>query len=194
MSCCSKPTETTAASSCCPTTAPGACATEGKKCCPIEKLQCIGKCLGALVLRLTIAGFMLPFGIGKVFTGTGLGYGWEGTYKYFTENMHIPAPFAVIGILAEVVFPIMLILGLFTRFAVLGLLIQIIVAVNLGGHLAKGFMGTVTPEGVHLNDGFALHLLFGGACLALALIGPGKIALDSIICCCLGKKKVCCTK
>lgn len=190
MSCCQKPADAAPASSCATTS----CSTEGGACCPIEKFQCMGKCLGPLVLRLTIAAFMLPHGLGKVWGTNGWGYGWDGTYKFFTENMHIPAPLAVAGILAEVVFPIMLILGLFTRFAALGLLIQIIVAVKLGGHLDNGFMGTVTPEGVHLNNGFSLHILFGGACLALMLIGPGKVALDSVICCLLGKKKGCCTK
>lgn len=177
MSCCPKPTETPAASSCCSTAAPGACATEGKKCCPIQKAQCLGKCLGPLVLRLTLAAFMLPHGYGKITH-------WSETIEGF-KGMGIPAPLTVMAILTEFFGPILLILGLGTRAASFALLILIFVAAVKGGHVDKGF----TDPG-----GYAQHLLYGGAAFALMLIGPGKIALDSVVRCILGKKKGCCAK
>lgn len=188
MSCCSKPSETASET--------GACATESK-CCPIAKLQCMGSCLGPLLLRLTLAATMFPHGAQKVLGWYG-GYGFSGTYHHFTENMHIPAPFAVAGILAEFVFPIMLVLGLFTRFAALGLVIQMAVAAVLGHHIDNGFFmnwfGTLGADGKALPHGYEYLLLYGGAALALAFIGPGKVALDSVVCCLLGKKKGCCPK
>jgi putative oxidoreductase len=136
----------------------------------------MGSCLGPLVLRLSIAAFMIPHGYGKITN-------WSATVKAF-EGMNIPAPMTVIAILTEFFGPILLILGLGTRFASLFLLILIAVAAFKGGHVDKGFTDPA---------GYAQHLLFGGACLALMLIGPGKVALDSLICCIL-KKKRCCAK
>lgn len=173
MSCCQKPADAAPASSCATTSS---CATEGAKCCPIAKLQCMGSCLGPLVLRLSIAAFMIPHGYGKITH-------WDATIEGF-KGMNIPAPMTAIAILTEFFGPILLILGLGTRFASLFLLILITVAAFKGGHVDKGFTDPA---------GYAQHVLFGGACLALMLVGPGKVALDSVVCCIL-KKKRCCTK
>ena len=171
MSCCSKPVESASASSssCC-----------ASSCCPGEMIARAGKCLGPLLLRLTLAGFMFPFGAGKVL-GIWGGYGWSGTYNHFTQNMHIPAPFAVAAILTEFVAPILLVLGLLTRPAALFLVILMVVAAVLGGHVANGFFGNIV-DGKHMNDGFALHLLYVGAALSLFFTGPGKISIDRFIC------------
>ncbi len=170
MSCCQKPADAASAASC--STAPAGA------CCPIAKLQCMGSCLGPLVLRLSIAAFMIPHGYGKISD-------WSGTVAKFSQYMQIPAPMTAIAILTEFFGPILLVLGLGTRFASLFLLILITVAAFKGGHVDKGF----TDPG-----GYAQHALFGGACLALTLIGPGKIAIDSLICCLISKKKGCCPK
>lgn len=194
MSCCQKPADAAPASSCATTSS---CATEGGKCCPIAaKIQCLGQCAGPLVLRLTLAVAMFPHGAQKVL-GIWGGDGWSKTYENFTVNyFHMPAPVAVVGILAEFVFPIMLVLGLFTRVAALGLAIQMATAAVMAGHIYNGFFSNWHGEMANGRPviGYEYHLLYGGAALALVFIGPGKVAIDSVICCILGKKKGCCTK
>lgn len=184
MGCCeTKPSsECSASSSSCDT---------GKECCPIvAKLQCMGSCVGPLALRLALAVFMIPHGYGKITN-------WSGTIDAFQKYMGIPAPLTAMAILTEFFGPILLVLGLATRAASFALLILITVAAVKGGHIDNGFLGTtITHDGkeIHLNNGYALHVLYGGAALALLLIGPGKIALDSVICRLIGKKKGCCAK
>ena len=144
-----------------------------------------GKCLGPLLLRLTLAAAMFPHGAQKVLGWYG-GYGWDGTYGFFTQKMHIPAPLAVVAILTEFVAPILLVLGLLTRPAALMLAVQMIVAAVLGGHLANGFFTNwffaKGADGNLIGHGCEYHLLYAGAALALFFTGPGKICLDRFLC------------
>lgn len=176
--------------SCC-TPNPSSSSPAGSSCCGFN-FACLGDKAGPLALRLTLMAVMLPHGVQKL-------QNWDSTYQAFTQHLNIPAPLAVAGMLAEVVFPILIGLGLFTRLAALGMVVQMAVAAKLGGHIANGFMtnwfGTLGPDGKPLGHGYEYHLLYGGAALALALIGPGKIALDSLLCRWSKKNKVaCCSK
>ena len=79
---------------------------------------------------------------------------------------HFPAP-AVMAFLSgcgEIMFPILLVLGLGTRFAGLGLL----------------FM-TVIVE-LTVPDGWPIHLTWAAMALALMAYGPGNISLDHLLC------------
>jgi putative oxidoreductase len=79
---------------------------------------------------------------------------------------HFPAP-AVMAFLSgcgEIMFPILLVLGLGTRFAGLGLL----------------FM-TVIVE-LTVPDGWPIHLTWAAMALALMAYGAGNISLDHLIC------------
>lgn len=79
---------------------------------------------------------------------------------------HFPAPtvMAFLSGSGEIMFPILLVLGLGTRFAALGLL----------------FM-TVVVE-LTVPDGWPIHLTWAAMALALMAYGPGNISLDHLVC------------
>ncbi|WP_049819982.1 DoxX family protein [Bradyrhizobium japonicum] len=79
---------------------------------------------------------------------------------------HFPAPtlMAFLSGCGEIMFPILLVLGLGTRFAGLGLL----------------FM-TIIVE-LTVPDGWPIHLTWAAMALALMAYGPGNISLDHLLC------------
>jgi putative oxidoreductase len=130
-----------------------------------------------LVLRLALAVVIFPHGAQKVLGWFG-GYGFAGTLHFFTTMMHIPAPLAVLAILAEFVGPILLVLGLFTRLGALAITVNMVVAV-LTVHLANGFfmnwMGQQKGEGVE----YFIYAITVG--LILTVVGSGRFALDAAL-------------
>jgi putative oxidoreductase len=83
--------------------------------------------------------------------------------------LHLPGgpyPFPAPGVFAfatgcaEIVFPILLVLGLVTRFAALGLLAMTIVVQ------------------LTVPDGWPIHLTWAAMALAVMAYGPGKLSLD----------------
>jgi uncharacterized membrane protein YphA (DoxX/SURF4 family) len=80
-----------------------------------------------------------------------------------------PAVAAVAGTTGELVFPLLLFVGLASRLSALGLF-----AVNV--------MAVVSYTHVLLTEGFeaalAQHYLWGFALLVLVVFGPGKLSLD----------------
>ena len=56
-------------------------------------------------------------------------YGFSGTMGFFTQQMHIPAPFALLAIAAEFLGSIGLILGLLGRVAAFGIARNMAVAI-----------------------------------------------------------------
>lgn len=79
---------------------------------------------------------------------------------------HYPAPtvMAFLSGSGEILFPILLILGLGTRFAALGLL----------------FM-TVIVE-LTVPDGWPVHITWAAMALGLMAHGPGRVSLDHLLC------------
>jgi putative oxidoreductase len=98
---------------------------------------------------------------------------WEGTLSLFQEEYQTPlltpAVAAVAGTFGELFFPILLIAGLFGRFAAVGLLAVNVMAVVAYAHvlLTPGFEAAVGQ-----------HYLWGAVLVMLALYGPGRISLD----------------
>ncbi|EJN08940.1 putative membrane protein [Bradyrhizobium sp. YR681] len=79
---------------------------------------------------------------------------------------HFPVPtvMAFLSGCGEIMFPILLVLGLGTRFAGLGLL----------------FMTLIVE--LTVPDGWPIHLTWAAMALALMAYGPGNISLDHLIC------------
>ncbi|MBH5396659.1 DoxX family protein [Bradyrhizobium sp. CNPSo 4010] len=79
---------------------------------------------------------------------------------------HFPAPtvMAFLSGSGEIMLPILLVLGLGTRFAALGLLVM-----------------TVIVE-LTVPDGWPIHLTWAAMALALMAYGPGHISLDHLVC------------
>src|SRR6185295_19711739 len=66
--------------------------------------------------RALLGAVMFPHGAQKLLGWFG-GYGFDGTMKFFTDTLHVPAPLALLVILAESVGSLLLIAGLGTRLA-----------------------------------------------------------------------------
>jgi len=131
---------------------------------------------GTTLLRLTLGIVMFPHGAQKLLGWFG-GYGFSGTMGFFTQQMHIPALFAFLAIMAEFAGSLGLISGLLTRVAAFGILVNMVVALVLvHGHV--GFFmnwGGQYPAG---QEGFEYGLLAIGIALYLIVKGGGKASVD----------------
>jgi putative oxidoreductase len=98
---------------------------------------------------------------------------WESTLYLFEDEYRVPllspVAAAVLGTAGEIVFPLLLIAGLLSRFAALGLSVVNVLAVVSYAHvlLSEGFEAAV-----------AQHYLWGLMLLTLALFGPGAASVD----------------
>ncbi len=122
--------------------------------------------LGKLILRLSVAGMILFHGIAKILDPSSLGF-IEGMLSGFG----LPSFIAYGVYVGEVIGPVMVILGLYSRLGALAIVISMIFAVSLA-HTGDLMM-------VNQFGGWAVELqalyLFGG--LAVAVLGSGRLAL-----------------
>ena len=126
------------------------------------------------VMRLTLGLVMLPHGLQKVFGLFG-GAGLQATMNIFTTKLGLPAPLAVLVILAKSAGALGLIVGFCTRLCALG------IALVMGGaiffvHHQHGFF--MNWSGQQAGEGFEYHLLAIGLALALFIHGAGKWSFD----------------
>lgn len=117
-----------------------------------------------LVVRLWVANVFWKSGVASV-------QDWETTMDLFTYEYKVPLlspPIAaVLGTGAELIFPVLLVVGLATRFSAASLFILNIVAVISYPGLGE----------VGLRD----HIYWGMLLLVTLLHGPGKISVDHLI-------------
>jgi len=101
---------------------------------------------------------------------------WETTRFLFEEEYHTPllppVLAAIAGTAGELVFPVLLILGLLGRYAAAGLFVVNVLAVVSYSHvlLTEGFEAALGQ-----------HYLWGFMLLVLLVFGPGRWAVDSAI-------------
>ena len=118
---------------------------------------------GKLLLRLTLGALMLLHGIGKLTGGIDPILG-------MVAKAGLPAAFGYLVYVGEVLAPLLLIAGAWTRAAAIVIAINMVVAVALvhGAQLA-----TLTP-----NGGWALELqgFYLATALAIALLGAGRFS------------------
>ena len=101
---------------------------------------------------------------------------WSSTLELFRSEYHVPLlpppVAAVTGATGELFFPALLFLGLFSR-------------VGAVGAFFVNAMAVISYRQVLLAEGseaaLAQHVLWGFMLLVLAVFGPGKIALDSLL-------------
>jgi putative oxidoreductase len=126
------------------------------------------------IARLALGVAMFPHGAQKVLGWFG-GYGFSGSMQFFTGQMHIPAVFAFLAILAEFAGSLGLIFGLLSRVAAFGIAMNMIVAVVMV-HGANGFF--MNWFGNQKGEGFEYHLLAVGLAAIVIIAGAGKASVD----------------
>lgn len=120
--------------------------------------------MGKFILRATLAILILFHGVAKIFGGVGFITG-------LVAKFGLPPAFGYFVYVGEVVAPLLMLLGIWTRPAALVIAINMVVAVFLV-HMAEFF--TLNKTG-----GWALELqgiLFASA-LAVALLGAGRYSV-----------------
>jgi putative oxidoreductase len=120
---------------------------------------------GKLLLRLGLGGLLLFHGVYKLLNGLG-------PIKTMLAAHNIPDAVAYGVYLGELVAPVLIIVGLFSRIGGLVIAVNMLVAVLL---VHTGALMALTPE----TGGYALELqvfyLVGG--LVVALLGAGRFSL-----------------
>ncbi|MBT2680473.1 DoxX family protein [Bacillus sp. ISL-35] len=128
--------------------------------------------LGLLIIRLVIGILFIGHGAQKLFGWFG-GYGLKGTGGWFESiGMKPGVTMALFAGLAELVGGILLAAGLLTPLAALmiaGTMLMAIVKV----HGANGLWST--------SNGYEYNLTLVAVTIGLALIGPGRYAIDAIL-------------
>ena len=123
---------------------------------------------GILIIRLTIGILLFAAGSGKVMGWFG-GYGVEKTLQGFSQ-MGFSAFLAYLSMYTEFIGGLLLIFGLFTRFAAFAVTINMVVATIVS--LPRGFLG---PTGAQTAFVFLMMAL------VILLSGPLTFSLDHII-------------
>lgn len=127
--------------------------------------------VGLLVLRVVIGGVVLAHGLQKI--GMLGGQGQAGTTAFLGSLGFWPSrPWALVVTLAEIVGPLLMILGLGGPIGPGVVAIDLIIAV-LAFHVPKGFWDA--------QGGFEYVAVIAAGALANALIGHGQISLDAAL-------------
>jgi putative oxidoreductase len=128
----------------------------------------------SLILRLVLGIVFFAHGA-QLALGWFGGNGFAATMQFFTQNMHIPAVFAFLAIMAQFLGSLGLIVGLLTRVAAFGIAAVMLVATVMV-HLPVGFF--MNWFGNQKGEGYEYHLLAIAICLALMIKGGGKASID----------------
>jgi putative oxidoreductase len=142
-----------------------------------RKLFSTGSDVPLTVLRLALGVVFFAHGAQKMLGWFG-GAGFSRTMAGMTRFQHIPAPLAVLPILAEFFGGLGLLLGLLTRIAAFGLLCDMVVAVFLV-HLQNGFF--MNWGGRQKGEGFEFHILAIAMLLVTMVRGAGAASLDRFL-------------
>jgi putative oxidoreductase len=129
------------------------------------------------LLRLVMGLIFFAHGAQKALGWFG-GYGFSGTMGFFTQMMHIPAPFAFLAICAEFLGGLGLIFGALSRIAAFGIAVNMVVAVLLV-HSQFGFFMNWT--GQQKGEGFEYHLLALVIAIVLMVRGGGAFSVDQAL-------------
>ena len=128
-----------------------------------------------LLQRVLLALVILPHGLQKTFGWFG-GWGVDGTLRWFESALGVPAPLALLVILAELLGAVALALGLFSRLSALGIALTMLGAIALV-HAPSGFF--MNWSGTQNGEGFEYHLLALALSVPLVVKGGGAWSLDT---------------
>lgn len=125
------------------------------------------------LLRLILGVVFFAHGAQKMLGWWG-GNGFSGTMGYFTHS-GIPAPLAFLAIAAEFFGGMGLVVGLLSRVAAFGIVVNMLVAV-LTVHLPNGLF--MNWSGAQKGEGFEYHLLAIALGIAIMVKGGGAVSMD----------------
>jgi len=126
------------------------------------------------ILRLVLGVVFFAHGAQKALGWFG-GYGFSATMGFFTQQAHIPAPFAFLAICAEFLGGIGLILGFLGRVAAFGIACNMVVAVAM---VHRHFGLFANWAGNQKGEGIEFHLLAIAIALAILIKGSGAASID----------------
>ncbi|MDD4932912.1 MAG: DoxX family protein [Methylacidiphilaceae bacterium] len=141
---------------------------------PFSGMLFTSRSLGPCVLRLGLAIVFFPHGAQNVLGWFG-GGGLAGSTAFLHHSLHIPMLLAQAAVWSELLAPIALLLGLFTRLAAFALGTTMAVAA-LMAHLPHGFF--MNWFGTQSGEGFEFHILAVAGCLCLLFTGGGAFSVD----------------
>jgi putative oxidoreductase len=130
--------------------------------------------LAPTIARVALGAVMFPHGAQKLLGWFG-GYGFSATVGFFKTVLHVPAPIAVLVILAESIGALMLILGVASRFAAASIALVMAAAVAMA-HAHVGFF--MNWAGTQQGEGFEYHILAIALALVVVVAGGGKASID----------------
>lgn len=126
------------------------------------------------VVRLVLGIVFFAHGAQKMLGWFG-GYGFHGTMGFFTQQMGIPAPLAFLAIAAEFFGGLGLIVGLLSRVAAFGIIVNMLVAIVTVHHVNGLFMNWF---GNQKGEGYEHHLLAIALGLVVLIKGAGALSID----------------
>jgi putative oxidoreductase len=129
------------------------------------------------ILRVSLGVVFFAHGAQKVFGWFG-GYGFSGTMGFFTHQLGIPAPIALLPICAEFLGGLGLLVGLLGRVAAFGIACDMLVAVVMI-HWQFGFFANWS--GQQKGEGIEYHILAISIALAIMIKGSGALSLDAAL-------------
>ena len=125
---------------------------------------------GIFFIRLVLGFIFLMHGGQKVFGWFG-GHTWDQSAASMSTMLGIPLPLVYVSIFTELIGGIFLILGILSRIAAVGLIINMIVAIAMV-HFKNGFFLSGGPGG----PGFEYNVALIGMAIAIAIAGPGALS------------------
>ncbi len=139
-----------------------------------EKLTNTTDDFSVTILRLALGAVFFAHGAQKVLGWFG-GFGPRDTLAFFTQQMHIPWPLAILVFAAEFLGGIGLIIGFLGRVAAFGIACDMAVAIAL---IHRHFGLFANWLGNQKGEGFEYHVLAIAIALAIMIRGSGALSID----------------
>lgn len=131
----------------------------------------------ALIARLALGATVFAHGAQKLFGWFG-GYGFEGTMGFLTRQAGLPYFVALLVILIESIAALMIIAGVLTRVAAIGVF-GLFTIIMLKFHSANGFF--MNWAGNQKGEGIEYFIILLGVALTLVIAGGGKASVDAAL-------------
>lgn len=143
-----------------------------------RKLVATDRDHAATLARVAVGTIIFPHGAQHALGWFG-GYGFSGTLGWMTGTLGFPAPLAALGIVTELVAPVLMVLGVGGRATAAALMVHMAFASS--PHWSTGFF--MNWFGAHAAgvEGFEYHLLAMALAAVVVVKGMGALSLDRLL-------------